>query len=375
MIFILNSFENQAGGSVLWIPQSRKDFGWQSAFSGAPVASPMLFAGKLISGFVIGIFVTLSFTYIGEGTVSYSTLLLDQRIKLKFAANSSSATRCAYRSVFVAQYGVAAVGTLFMPFMPEVAWLLPRRYRKAHGYNSAYASSIIPKPTAQKWTVGKVMFFPKQLAGYSSSESFILQIIQQVISMIGNAISWFLVERVSRRPLIFSGLCSLTVYLILTDALEVVATPTALKGTCDLILVYCWGYNVTIGAIAYTLLAETATSRLRFKTLVIDIFAHNAINERARYSSILRIRLYSSIPTKPISVPKSLIFGGLAALACLYLWIYEPETAGRTYKELDEVFTSKVAGRKFKSTKTQTELEGVQAKDIQAEKTQGEHNV
>jgi hypothetical protein len=74
-------------------------------------------------------------------------------------------------------------------------------------------------------------------------------------------------------------------------------------------------------------------------------------------------------------VPKSLIFGGLAALACVYLWIYEPETAGRSYKELDELFTSKVAGRKFKSTKTQTELEGVQAKDIQAEKTQGEHNV
>jgi SP family general alpha glucoside:H+ symporter-like MFS transporter len=69
-----------------------------------------------------------------------------------------------------------------------------------------------------------------QLAGYSSSESFILQIIQQVISMIGNAISWFLVEWVGRRPLMFYGLCSLTVDLILTDAVEVVATPTALKG-------------------------------------------------------------------------------------------------------------------------------------------------
>jgi SP family general alpha glucoside:H+ symporter-like MFS transporter len=50
-MIILNSFENQAGGSVLGIPQFRKDFGykfgdtyvlhvqWQSAFSGAPVAS------------------------------------------------------------------------------------------------------------------------------------------------------------------------------------------------------------------------------------------------------------------------------------------------------------------------------------------------
>jgi SP family general alpha glucoside:H+ symporter-like MFS transporter len=50
-ILVLNSFENQAGGSVLGIPQFRKDFGskfgdeyvlsaaWQGAFSGGPVAS------------------------------------------------------------------------------------------------------------------------------------------------------------------------------------------------------------------------------------------------------------------------------------------------------------------------------------------------
>lgn len=48
---ILTSFDNQAGGIVIGIPQFRKDFGsefegnyvlpakWQSAYSGAPVAS------------------------------------------------------------------------------------------------------------------------------------------------------------------------------------------------------------------------------------------------------------------------------------------------------------------------------------------------
>jgi SP family general alpha glucoside:H+ symporter-like MFS transporter len=70
-----------------------------------------------------------------------------------------------------------------------------------------------------------------QLAGYSTSESFILQIIQQIISMIGNVMSWFLVERFGRRPLMFYGLCFLTVDLLLTGALAVVGTPAALKGT------------------------------------------------------------------------------------------------------------------------------------------------
>lgn len=118
-MLILNSFENQAGGSVLGIPQFREDFGyaynggyvlpveWQSAFSGGPVASacigalgvgliadrfrrkityavalvlsyatitlevvaesnPVFFAGKFVNGFAISSFATISFSYISE---------------------------------------------------------------------------------------------------------------------------------------------------------------------------------------------------------------------------------------------------------------------------------------------------------------------
>lgn len=61
----------------------------------------------------------------------------------------------------------------------------------------------------------------------------------------------------------------------------------------------------------------------------------------------------------------SFIFGGLALLSCVYLFIYQPETAGRTYEELDELFMKRVPGRKFKSTRTDAELKGEQAKDIQ----------
>jgi len=73
-----------------------------------------------------------------------------------------------------------------------------------------------------------------QLAGYSASESFVLQIIQQIISMAGNVMSWFLVERFGRRPLMFWGLCFLTVDLLLTGALAVVNTPGSLKGNATL---------------------------------------------------------------------------------------------------------------------------------------------
>ena len=116
---LLVSFENQASGMVLSIPEFRKDFGkeyagnyvldtaWQSAFSGGPIASSvigtfgagyiadkigrkplligsiaasfaaialefvattnaMFFGGKFINGFVTGIILSVAVTYIGE---------------------------------------------------------------------------------------------------------------------------------------------------------------------------------------------------------------------------------------------------------------------------------------------------------------------
>jgi SP family general alpha glucoside:H+ symporter-like MFS transporter len=71
-----------------------------------------------------------------------------------------------------------------------------------------------------------------QLAGYSTSASFKLQIVQQSISMIGNIMAWYLVDRVGRRGLMFWGLAALTVMLFLTGGLAVAATPGAIKGEC-----------------------------------------------------------------------------------------------------------------------------------------------
>ncbi|OBT48860.1 hypothetical protein VE00_00659 [Pseudogymnoascus sp. WSF 3629] len=470
-MLILNSFENQAGGSVLGIPEFRKDFGykykgsyvlpveWQSAFSGAPVASacigslgiayladrvgrkwayalalvfsyigitlefvattsPMFFAGKFMNGFAIGAFVTVSFAYIGEITPTVLRGIVSSAAAVSFTlgpflvaliikGTGTLQSRWAYRSIFVAQYAVAAIGTIFLPFMPESPWWLLSKGREAKAAKSL--KKLGYSPSEIKMRIGQIILtleevksetdgatylecFRKsnlrrtgiaiapfviqtfsgiyfaanystyyyQLAGYSTSESYILQIVQQVISMIGNIMSWFLVERFGRRPLMLYGLCFLTVDLLLTGALAVVGTPGALKGTCSLILIYCWSYNVTIGAVSYTLLTETATSRLRVKTIAIGIFTHNAIN--TMWAFVIP-KLFNPDQAN-LGAKVSFIFGGLALLSCVYLWVYQPETAGRTYKELDELFAKKVPGRKFKSTKTEAEMEGEQTMEL-----------
>lgn len=197
-----------------------------------------------------------------------------------------------------------------------------------------------------------------QLAGYSTSMSFKLQIIQQVLSMVGNAMSWYLIDRVGRRPLTVYGTAALTVILWIMGGLAVVGSRGALKGTVAMILLYCWLYNVTIGATAYTLLTEVATARLRAKTIAIGIAFQSCWS--IMWSFVLP---YLFNPDKAnLGGKLGFIFGGLSFPCIAFLWWYQPETRNRSYEELDEMFMKHVPAREFDKyvTDVQSRSEEVQ---------------
>ncbi|KAJ9647925.1 hypothetical protein H2199_001701 [Coniosporium tulheliwenetii] len=461
---LLVSFENQAAGNVLGIPQFRKDFGsfydgdyvldanWQAAFNGAPVASAVVgalgcgqladwlgrkaviqlalvvtfvaitmefvattnelfFGGKFLNGFATGALASVTVTYIGEVTplalrgmltclTALSYTLGPLTVALIVNSTGTYENRWAYRAVFCAQYGFAVIAAVGVPW-----WLASKerdekalRSLRRLGYNQEVATrrlatikvtleevrhetegvtyaecfrssnlrrtiiSIVPLSIQ---SLSGIVFaasystYYMQLAGYSISASFKLQIAQQVISLVGNVMSWYLVDRVGRRSLTFYGLAILTVMLWLTGGLAVAATPGAIKGTVALILIYCWWYNVTIGATAYTILCEVSTSRLRIKTIAIGLALQNALN--TMWSFVLP---YLFNPDKlNLGAKVAFIFGGFAIISLVYLWIYQPETAGRTYEELDEMFMKRVPARKFRTFKTEAQAKGEAAKE------------
>jgi SP family general alpha glucoside:H+ symporter-like MFS transporter len=123
-------------------------------------------------------------------------------------------------------------------------------------------------------------------------------------------------------------------------------------------------YSVTIGATAYTILTETSTSRLRIKTIAIGTALQNAI-----------FTMWSFVFPYIFNVDKAnlggkscFIFAGLSVLCLSYLWFCQPETAGRTYEELDEMFMQGVPARKFRKYVTEAEVKGREAKIIEATK-------
>ena len=182
-----------------------------------------------------------------------------------------------------------------------------------------------------------------QLAGYSTSASFRLQIVQQVLSMFGNIISWYLIDKVGRRNLTIYGTAGLTVILWVMGGLAVGGSPGELKGTVAMILLYCFFYNVTIGATAYTVLTEVATARLRAKTIAIGLIVQNCFS--VMWSFVLP---YLFNPDKAnLGGKVGFIFGGLSFPCIAFLWWFQPETKGRSYEELDEMFTKRIPVRQF----------------------------
>lgn len=48
------------------------------------------------------------------------------------------------------------------------------------------------------------------------------------------------------------------------------------------------------------------------------------------------------------------IFGALSVLCTIYVWAYQPECAGLSYEQLDELFIKRVPARHFKDHSSET---------------------
>ncbi|KAL2109143.1 hypothetical protein VUR80DRAFT_2941 [Thermomyces stellatus] len=317
-------------------------------------------------------------------------------ITLNFTADDD--TRWAYRSVFCTKYGFLGVATIFCFFMPESPWWLidrgdesaaaralhklgvspadmPKRlaimrftlaqvreetsgvtYMECFRLSNLRRTMISIAPVAfQAFTgitfVNAYFTYYAQLAGYSTAESFRLQVIQQALCMIGNVFSWFLVDRMGRRSLTLWGLVGTLVTHCVSGGLGTHVDPSFTRGAIAMQLLFVWIYNVTIGSTGVTLLAEVATPRLRAKTVAMGMFVLNIL-----CMVISFVVPFVFNPDKlDLGAKTMFIFGGLVLLASVVVWAYVPETAGRSFEELDEMFIKRVPARKFKTYQTQAE--------------------
>jgi SP family general alpha glucoside:H+ symporter-like MFS transporter len=202
-----------------------------------------------------------------------------------------------------------------------------------------------------------------EAAGLSHDSSFSLNMGQYGLGALGTIMSWWAMQYFGRRSLYLYGLVVMFVLLLVVGILgfETDSSPGASWAAGSLILVYTFVYDLTVGPVCYSLVAELTSTRLKAKSIVL---ARNFYNIGGIVNNVIAPRMLN--PTAWNWGAKSgLFWAGICLLCIVWTYFRLPEPKGRTYGELDILFERRVPARKFASTNVE-ELEGVDASDLSA---------
>ncbi|GLA00200.1 hypothetical protein AnigIFM60653_008258 [Aspergillus niger] len=187
-------------------------------------------------------------------------------------------------------------------------------------------------------------------AGLSTDNAYAFAMGQYGINMVGVFGAWFLMSiGLGRRTLYLYGLCGLCVMLLVMGFLGLVPeehkTQAALATGC-MMIIWALFYQLTVGTVAYSLVAELSTRRLQIKTVVLGRNLYNIV------------AIVCGVLTPYMLNPGAwdwgnyagFFWGGICFLCIVYTFFRVPEPNGRSFAELDLLFERGVSARKFAET-------------------------
>ncbi|KAI1615504.1 putative sugar transporter, partial [Exophiala viscosa] len=192
--------------------------------------------------------------------------------------------------------------------------------------------------------VGYATYFFEQ-AGIDSNDAFSLSLGQQAIAFCGGIAMWFILPRVGRRTLMLWGLVISAITQIIVGGLGIPAPRSGVAwATGAVLMVYILSYSMTIGPLAYIIVAEMGSSRLRAKTTVL---ARNAYQVATVVNNVLTTYQINSAAWNWRG-KAGFFWGGFNVLLFVYCYYRLPEIKARTFLELDLLFENHVPARHFK---------------------------
>lgn len=192
-------------------------------------------------------------------------------------------------------------------------------------------------------------YFLKQ-AGLSEHDSYAFAMGQYSINIVGVIGAWGLMTLgIGRRSLYLYGLCGLCAMLFILGFLGLVPEKNRHDGalaTGSVMILWALFYQLTVGTVAYSLVAEISSRRLQIKTIVLG---------RNLY---LVVAIITGVVTPYMLNPDEWDWQNYAgffwAVICFFCIIYTffrlPEPRGRTFAELDVLFEKGIPARKFSTT-------------------------
>lgn len=197
---------------------------------------------------------------------------------------------------------------------------------------------------------GYSTYFLEQ-AGLEPSKAYDFALGQYGINMGGVLGAWFLMSMgLGRRTLYLGGLCGLCTMLMIMGFLGLVPVEHRQQGalaTGAMMIVWALFYQLTVGTVCYSLVAELSTRRLQIKTVVLG---RNLYNVVGIICSVLSPYMLNPGAWN-WSNYTGFFWGGICFMCIIYTYFRLPEPKGRSFAELDLLFEKGVSARKFASTR------------------------
>ena len=182
--------------------------------------------------------------------------------------------------------------------------------------------------------------------GLNTKTTYDLNVGGNSMALFGTFVSWFLLmPYFGRRTLYLWGIWGEVVILYLIGFLSIGGSTHHAIGMTQAVLTLVWTFifQLTIGQLGWALPAEMGSTRLRQKTIVL---ARNAYYIASVIASVLQP--YFINPTEwNIKGYTGFVWGTTSLITAIWAVFRLPETKGRSFDEVDILFTREVPARKF----------------------------
>ncbi|KAF2268013.1 putative MFS maltose permease [Lojkania enalia] len=206
-------------------------------------------------------------------------------------------------------------------------------------------------------------------AGLPTVQSFNMSMISLALGLVGTMGSWFLMSKLGRRTIHFSGACSLFTILIIVGSISFSGTTASLWAIGAMLILFVFVYDFTIGPVTYSIVAEMSSTRLKSKTIVLARALYNTSN--------IVVNVLTNYQLGEAAwnwgAKTAFFWAGTCGFVVIWVFFRLPEPRGRTYGELDLLFERKIAARKFASTTVDPYGHSVPEKEIEVKKQKTEY--
>lgn len=183
-------------------------------------------------------------------------------------------------------------------------------------------------------------------AGLDTANAFSLGVGQSAMGFVGTVSSWFLMPHFGRRTLYIWGQIGMFIILVIIGGLGIPKLSSSTGwATGALILILTFVYDITVGPVCYSLVAELPSTRLRIKTVVL---ARNVYNVCGIIIGTLQPRFMNPESGWGWRGKTAFFWAGANLLGIVWTYFRLPEPKGLTYADLDVLFENKVSARKFR---------------------------